>query len=159
MFNNSVFTRPSTIKLRGSFGLGRHIYSIIDQTTQINTENNQTTMHMSPKLSPITVAVLPLMNKEHLTQVAQELKNQFVEEDIEVVIETSGSIGKRYARQDEIGTPFCITIDYETIEEGANKDTITIRNRDTAEQRRIKIDEAVEIIKKLVKGKISFEEL
>ena len=148
---------PHVLEL--SFGLGRHIYSIIDQTTQINTENNQTTMHMSPKLSPITVAVLPLMNKEHLTQVAQELKNQFVEEDIEVVIETSGSIGKRYARQDEIGTPFCITIDYETIEEGANKDTITIRNRDTAEQRRIKIDEAVEIIKKLVKGKISFEEL
>ncbi|MFP4402103.1 MAG: glycine--tRNA ligase [Candidatus Nanoarchaeia archaeon] len=148
---------PHVLEL--SFGVGRHLYAIIDQTTVVNQENNQTMMQMTPRLSPISIAILPLMNKEPLTTLAYKLKNNFVEEDIETVIETSGSVGKRYARQDEIGTPYCLTIDYETIEEGENKDTITIRNRDTTEQKRVHTEEVVEIVRKLLKDKISFEEL
>ncbi|MCH8519648.1 MAG: glycine--tRNA ligase [Nanoarchaeota archaeon] len=148
---------PHVLEL--SFGVDRNLYAIIDQSTFINEENNQTTMHMTSKLSPISVGIFPLMNKEPLTKVAYELKELFVEEDIETVVETSGSVGKRYARNDEIGTAYCITIDYETIEEGDNKDTITIRNRDTQEQKRVHKDEVVGVVKQLLRGKISFEEL
>lgn len=148
---------PHVLEL--SFGVDRNMYSIIDQTTYIHNENNQTTMHMTSKLSPISVAILPLMNKEPLTQVAYELKENFVEEDVEVVVETSGSVGKRYARNDEIGTAYCITIDYETIEEGEYKDTVTIRNRDTQEQKRVHKDKLVQVIKDLLKEKVTFDEL
>ena len=64
----------------------------------------------------------------------------------------SGTIGKRYARMDEIGTPWCITVDYETVEDGPNKGTVTIRDRDTKDQKRIKASEAKDIIDKLLAG-------
>ncbi len=79
------------------------------------------------------------MKKDGLGEKAREiyesLKKQFATE-----YDEAGSIGKRYARHDEIGTPFCITVDYETLEEGASKGTVTVRERDSGQQARVPIE-------------------
>nr|MBP7058457.1 glycine--tRNA ligase [Candidatus Gracilibacteria bacterium] len=97
-------------------------------------------LHFHPDLAPIKVAVLPLVkNKEIITGKAREiyhsLKKYFTCE-----YDESGSIGKRYRRQDEIGTPFCVTVDFDTIEKD---DSVTIRDRDTTSQERVKIADLI----------------
>ena len=91
-------------------------------------------LHLHPALAPYKVAVLPLSKKlsEKAEEVYAKLSKEFMCE-----YDETGSIGKRYRRQDEIGTPFCVTIDFDTLED----DTVTIRDRDTMEQVRVKIDE------------------
>ena len=91
-------------------------------------------LHLHPALAPYKVAVLPLSKK--LSEKAEEVYSQLSKKFMCEYDET-GSIGKRYRRQDEIGTPFCVTIDFDTLED----DTVTIRDRDTMEQVRVKIDE------------------
>jgi len=92
-------------------------------------------LHLHPNVAPVQVAVVPLSKKEDLIKAAREvqsaLQGQFrVEYD-----QTGGNIGRRYRRQDEIGTPFCVTIDFETLTDQA----VTIRQRDSTEQERVKI--------------------
>lgn len=101
-------------------------------------------LHLNPKLAPVKVAILPLVNKlnDKAAEVFQMLSQEFVCE-----YDTSGKIGKRYRRQDAIGTPLCVTIDFDTLED----ETVTIRNRDTMAQERIKISELAEYINKIVK--------
>lgn len=91
-------------------------------------------MHLHPALAPFKAAILPLSKKlsEKALDVYSDLSKKF-----NIDFDETGSIGKRYRRQDEIGTPYCITIDFDTLEDGA----VTIRNRDTMEQKRIKISE------------------
>ena len=94
-------------------------------------------MKISPKLAPYKVAVFPLLsNKENLvgkaSEVYQELKKHF-----NAVFDDRGNIGKRYLYQDEIGTPWCVTIDFQTLED----DTVTVRDRDSASQERIKVQD------------------
>ncbi len=96
--------------------------------------DTRTVLHLHPALAPYKVAVLPLSKKlsEKAEEVYSKLSKKFMCE-----YDEAGSIGKRYRRQDEIGTPFCVTIDFDTLED----DTVTIRDRDTMEQVRVKIDE------------------
>ena len=90
-----------------------------------------------PFLAPIEVAVFPLLgNRKNLVEKAKEVY-RFVKKDFIAFYDESGSIGRRYRRQDEIGTPFCLTIDFQTLEDN----TLTIRDRDTTKQERIKIEE------------------
>ena len=96
--------------------------------------DTRTVLHLHPALAPYKVAVLPLSKK--LSEKAEEVYTQLSKKFMCEYDET-GSIGKRYRRQDEIGTPFCVTIDFDTLED----DTVTIRDRDTMEQVRVKIDE------------------
>jgi glycyl-tRNA synthetase len=101
-----------------------------------------------PFLAPIEVAVFPLLgNRKNLVEKAKEIY-QFVKEDFITFYDDNGSIGRRYRRQDEIGTPFCLTIDFQTLEDN----TITIRDRDTTKQERLRIEE----IKNYLKEKIKF---
>jgi len=79
-----------------------------------------------------------------MPEIAMEIKDKLRKNGIIAEYDDSGAIGRRYMRMDEVGTPFCITVDGQTLEDG----TITIRHRDTREQIRIKIDEVVEYIKK-----------
>ena len=92
-------------------------------------------MKFDPKIAPITAAVFPLFNKEGMPEIAQkitnDLKNKFA-----TFYDAGGSIGKRYRRQDEAGTPFGITVDHDTLTDN----TVTLRDRDTMEQKRINID-------------------
>ena len=103
-------------------------------------------LHLHPNVAPIQVAVVPLSKKEGLISVARDvqalLQGRFrVEYD-----QTGGNIGRRYRRQDEIGTPFCVTVDFETLEDRA----VTIRQRDSTQQERVKIGELFEKLTKLI---------
>ena len=107
--------------------------------------DSRVVLHLHPALAPYKVAVLPLSKKlsEKAEEVYVNLSKKFMCE-----YDESGSIGKRYRRQDEIGTPFCVTIDFDTLEDN----TVTIRDRDTMEQVRVKIDE----LEKWIQDKVEF---
>lgn len=112
-------------------------------------EENRTVLKIAPRLSPVKAAVFPLLaNKEEIVSKATEVyKNLKQSISGFVMLDSRGNIGKRYLSQDEIGTPFCITVDFQTLED----DTVTVRDRDTATQERIKIESLNEYIaKKLV---------
>ena len=96
----------------------------------------RTVLHLHPALAPFKVAVLPLSKKlsEKADEVYEKLSKKFMCD-----YDEAGSIGKRYRREDEIGTPYCVTVDFDTLED----DTVTIRDRDTMEQIRLKIDELI----------------
>lgn len=97
-------------------------------------------MKIDKRLSPIKVAILPLFKKEHLQSKARQIWKMFNKVYMSEYDE-SGSIGKRYRRQDEIGTPYCLTVDYDTVDETSpNYNTVTVRDRDTMKQDRINID-------------------
>ncbi|WP_314232121.1 His/Gly/Thr/Pro-type tRNA ligase C-terminal domain-containing protein, partial [Solobacterium moorei] len=91
-------------------------------------------MRFKPKLAPVKAAILPLRKK--YAEKAEEIRHE-LSYDFTVTYDEAGSIGKRYRRQDEVGTPFCITIDEQTMEDG----TVTIRYRDSMEQERMTVEE------------------
>ena len=95
-------------------------------------EDVRLVMGFHPEIAPFKVAILPLSKKVELTSVADKLRDQLAE-DLDVTYDETGSIGKRYRRQDEIGTPFCVTVDFETI----NDQAVTVRHRDTMVQERV----------------------
>ena len=96
--------------------------------------DSRVVMHLHPAIAPVKAAVLPLSKK--LNEQAGEVFDKLIKK-YNCEYDDAGSIGKRYRRQDEIGTPFCITYDFDSVEDGA----VTVRERDTMEQTRIKIDE------------------
>jgi glycyl-tRNA synthetase len=97
-------------------------------------------LHLKPQLAPIKAAILPLVkNKEIITGKAREIYHQ-LKKQFNCEYDESGSIGKRYRRQDEIGTPLCVTIDFDTIEKD---DSVTVRDRDTTTQTRVKVNELI----------------
>ena len=102
-------------------------------------------MHLHPCIAPYLAAVLPL--SKVLSEQANEIYDILAKE-FHIEYDETGSIGKRYRREDEIGTPYCVTIDFDTLED----ETVTVRDRDTMEQVRIKIDE----LEKWVEEKIEF---
>ncbi len=93
-------------------------------------------LHLKPQLAPYKLAVLPLVKKDGLAQKAQALACEW-RQLVTVFYDESGSIGRRYRRQDEIGTPWCVTVDHQTLEDG----TVTVRDRDSMEQRRVAVSE------------------
>jgi glycyl-tRNA synthetase len=95
-------------------------------------EDLRVVMKFNPKLAPIKAAVFPLVNKDGMPEKATAIFKD-LQKNLKVEYDTSGAVGRRYRRQDEIGTPFCITVDGESVE----NDTVTIRNRDTMLQDRI----------------------
>ncbi|MFZ2522135.1 MAG: glycine--tRNA ligase [Minisyncoccia bacterium] len=101
----------------------------------------RTYLKFVPKLAPVKIAVFPLLkNKPELVEKAREIYKQLKKEFGAVVFDDNGNIGKRYRRQDEIGTPWCVTVDFETIEKDAG---VTVRDRDTGEQKRMSVDEII----------------
>ena len=105
--------------------------------------------------NPVKVSVLPLVKKdEKLVEIAKEIHLELLKE-WNVDYDESGSIGRRYARNDESGTPFCITIDSESVE----KKEVTVRNRDDGKQKKVLIKDLRETIRKLISSEIKFEEL
>jgi glycyl-tRNA synthetase len=93
-------------------------------------------LKLKPELAPIKVAVLPLAkNKPEITDLAKKIKHD-LQPSMRAVYDDTGGIGKLYARQDEIGTPFCVTVDHESLEDNA----VTVRDRDTWEQERVGVD-------------------
>lgn len=127
--------------LEPTFGLDRSILAAITSAydeEEISSDDIRTVLRLPFQIAPVKIAIFPLLkNKPELVEKAQavfdDLKSKYVCE-----FDDNGNIGKRYRRQDEIGTPFCVTIDFDTIEKD---NTVTVRDRDTMKQDRIKIEE------------------
>jgi glycyl-tRNA synthetase len=105
-------------------------------------DKERVVMRFKPSLSPIKAAVMPLIKKPELETIASKLLSE-LQKDFKCEYDTAGSIGKRYRRQDEIGTPACITVDFDTINDLA----VTIRDRDTMVQERIALDKVKSYLK------------
>jgi glycyl-tRNA synthetase len=118
-----------------TFGLNRTVLAVLcDAYTE---EEERTVLKLHPRIAPYKVAVFPLLkNKPELVEKARGIYND-LKKHFNVAWDERGNIGKRYFAQDEIGTPFCVTVDFETIENG--DETVTIRHRDSMKQERIKI--------------------
>jgi len=127
--------------LEPTFGLGRHVLAVIAKayTEDELGGEGRVVLKFPPHLAPVKAAVFPLLkNKPELVARARTLYGVIKKEIPQIVFDDNGNIGKRYRRQDEIGTPFCITVDFDTLENG----TVTVRDRDTGEQIRIPAEEA-----------------
>jgi glycyl-tRNA synthetase (EC 6.1.1.14) len=128
-----------------SFGIGRLVYSVLTHsldTDEVDGEE-RTLLRLPSEVAPADVAVLPLMDRDGLTDRAREVASTLRNRGLEVRFDSSGSIGRRYRRMDEIGVPLCVTVDYGTLgeEEETEKNTVTLRDRDTTEQERTDISE------------------
>jgi len=120
-----------------TFGAGRTVLALLCEAYEEDELGGErrTVLRFNPKISPIKVAVFPLLaNKEKLVKKAREVY-KMLKPEVAAAWDDIGNIGKRYRRQDEIGTPWCVTVDFETLE----NDTVTIRNRNTGKQERVDI--------------------
>ena len=125
-----------------SAGVDRGVLALLNEAyreEKIDDENSRIVLSLRPHLSPIKAAVIPLKkNNEKIVNLSKEIKNDLQKLGLgRVILENSGNIGKNYRRHDEIGTPICITVDFETLEDNS----VTIRDRDTMQQKRISIEE------------------
>ena len=131
----SKFT-PSVIEPAG--GLTRTLFAVLLSLYEEEELENETRtlFKFNFDLAPIQIGILPLSKKEELITVCNQI-NSSLRSNFRTEIDITQSIGKRYRRQDEIGTPYCITVDFDTLEDNS----VTVRSRDTMEQERIKIEE------------------
>ena len=133
-----------------SLGVDRTILAILTSAYTEDDLGGETRSYLKlPKeIAPIRAAVFPLLkNKSELVEKAREVYKMLKSEFGNIEFDDNGNIGKRYRRQDEIGTPFCVTIDFDTLgETPEHKDTVTVRNRDTGEQKRVKISDLKEVV-------------
>lgn len=129
-----------------TFGLDRNLLAVISEAYTEDEVNGEprTYLKLPVHLAPVKVAVSPLLkNKPELVEKAREVYAALKKEFGNVMWDDNGNIGKRYRRQDEIGTPHCVVIDFDTLED----DTVTVRDRDTTEQKRVKISELAQELK------------
>jgi glycyl-tRNA synthetase len=120
-----------------SVGVGRLLLAIVSDAYEADVQEDgevREVLHLIPQLAPFKVAVLPLVNKlnEKATEFYHDLRKVMATD-----YDTSGKIGKRYRRQDAIGTPYCVTVDFDTLEKGL----VTVRDRDTMEQTTVKVED------------------
>lgn len=135
-----------------SHGLDRIFYTVLEHAYSHDDSEDYTVLRLKPEVAPIKVGVFPLMEKDGLDDLARRIYEGVHSHRVEAYYDGSGTIGKRYARMDEVGTPWCITVDYDTMS-GDQKDTVTIRDRDSKAQKRIKADDVPSIIDALIAGK------
>lgn len=128
-----------------SFGIDRIIYMILEQNyyEQKKNQEDYRTLTLPPTIAPIKVGVFPLLNDENLVSMAKEIDISLRKQAIATYYDEGGTIGRRYARMDEIGTPFCITIDHDSLQDN----TVTIRERDTSKQIRIQKETITQFLK------------
>jgi len=133
-----------------TFGLSRlTLMAMLEAYDEEKLEGDDTriVMRFHKRIAPVQVAILPLSKKEHLVAKAQEIYKLLADQtNLRIDFDVTGSIGKRYRRQDEIGTPTCVTVDFGTIGEDTaqgERDTVTIRDRDTLEQIRVPVSELI----------------
>ncbi|MGD1003830.1 MAG: glycine--tRNA ligase [Methanoregulaceae archaeon] len=164
---NLFEVRDEVIEVRGedivphviepSYGIDRMCYAVLEQAydEDIADGETRTVLRFSPTIAPVQVAVFPLMNRDGLDTIARDITHALQKQRILAEYDDSGAIGRRYRRQDEIGTPFAITIDYQTKEDH----TVTVRDRDSMKQIRVNIDRIPELISTLLNGTIHFSSL
>ncbi|MFP3908762.1 MAG: glycine--tRNA ligase [Archaeoglobaceae archaeon] len=131
-----------------SFGLDRIVYTVLEHSFDSDTIDGEErkVLRLKKQVTPVQVSVLPLLTKNEFLTISQQIISTLKEVGVFTEYDTSGSIGRRYRRYDEIGTPFCVTIDKQTLEDK----TVTIRDRDTTGQVRVSINNLQEIIEELI---------
>ncbi|ELY64296.1 glycine--tRNA ligase [Natronococcus jeotgali] len=142
-----------------SFGVDRVVYTVLHHAYSEDEVDGEerTYLALDPEVAPTFVGVFPLQNDDDLETLADDVVAELREAGLSVTYDDSGNIGRRYRRQDEVGTPFCVTVDYETLE--ADETTVTVRERDTTDQKRLAVDELAETLAAIRAGEIAFEDL
>ncbi len=128
-----------------SMGIDRSLYAVLESSMKVDGERK--VLGLKPFLSPRKVGVFPLVNKDGLPEMATDLESR-LQEEFDSFYDDSGSIGRRYARADEVGVPFCITVDYDSLKDR----TVTLRERDTRGQERV----AVDVLSQKLKSETAF---
>ena len=128
-----------------SAGLNRMMLSVLSNAFWEDTDNNRIVMKLHPKIAPVTAVVCPLTKKDGLPEIGKTIID-ILKPNFKIIYDQQGSIGKRYYRQDEAGTPFGITVDHQSKED----DTVTIRDRDTQTQERIEISNLLKVMKRKI---------
>lgn len=150
-FDQETGERYLPYVIEPSWGLSRSVLAVlvehmdIDEapTSEAGETEQRIVLRLPPRLAPVKAAVLPLQKKDGLADLGRELAQAIREAGIAVEYDESGSIGKRYRRQDEIGTPWCFTVDYDTKETG----TVTVRDRDAMTQERVPMSGVIEFLR------------
>jgi len=135
-----------------TFGIERVFLAILTNAYNYDSQRDYVVLKIPPKLAPIKAAVFPIIKKPEYIEIAENIIKD-LKKDFNINYDKSGSIGRRYARNDEIGTPFCITIDDKSL----NQKDVTIRNRDTQKQIRVKIKDLKQTLYQLINQEIEFE--
>ncbi|MCA9388782.1 glycine--tRNA ligase [Candidatus Berkelbacteria bacterium] len=152
-FNEEAKEKVTPYVIEPTLGVDRLFMALLVQAYHVSKGNDgrkdgEVTLKLHPRLAPVTAAVFPLVKKEGLPDLAHEIVAKLRESEIGFVqYDESGSIGRRYRRQDEIGTPYCITVDFESKDD----DSVTVRHRDSLKQERVKIQELVNYLQELLK--------
>ncbi|GAA0189196.1 glycine--tRNA ligase [Glutamicibacter creatinolyticus] len=153
-FNQATGQRYTPYVIEPSFGLTRSMMAfLVDAYTEDEAPNTKggvdkrTVLKLDPRLAPVKAAVLPLSRNAELSPKAKELASE-LRRRWNIDFDDAGAIGRRYRRQDEIGTPFCITVDFDTLEDQA----VTIRERDTMAQERIALDKVTTYLSERLNG-------
>lgn len=138
--------------IESSGGVGRLVFSLFCEAYREDEIDGETRVYLAfrPSLAPIKVAVFPLLkNKPELQERARDIYKNLKKEIPQIIFDDNGNVGKRYRRQDEIGTPFCVTVDFDTIEKDGS---VTVRDRDSGEQQRISEKELISFLKEKISG-------
>ena len=150
-----VDVRPHVIE--PSYGIDRMIYAVLEHSyfeEEVEGEIRKV-MRFPCRIAPVQAAIFPLMARDGLDVMAKEITRTLQEQGILVEYDDSGAIGRRYRRQDEIGTPFAVTVDYDSLKDN----TVTLRDRDSMQQVRVSKDQLTDLIPALIRGKSSFSSL
>lgn len=148
--NNERFV-PAVVE--SSAGVDRTVLTLLADAYWEDEENDRTVLRLAPKIAPMKAAVFPLFNKQGMPEMARSIYED-LHTHFATFYDSGGSIGKRYRRQDEAGTPYCITVDHDSVEDG----TVTIRDRDSLEQIRVHADNLVDVLtEKLQAAEVTLE--
>lgn len=156
-FDNETNESYTPYVVETSVGLDRMFLAVFSNSLKeevLEDGSERVVLALPAALAPIKAAILPLVKKDGLPEFAEQIVKK-LRLDYNVIYEEKDSIGKRYRRMDAIGTPFCITVDHDSL----NDNSVTLRYRDTMEQKRVSIDELAQIIDKEVNMKYLFEQL
>jgi glycyl-tRNA synthetase len=147
--------RPEVVE--PSFGIDRLVYTILDHAlrTDVVGGEDRTYLSLPASVAPTLVGVFPLLTRDGLDDRARDLAAELREAGVAVSYDETGSIGRRYRRGDEVGTPYGVTVDHETLDD----DTVTLRDRDTTDQVRVPVEELPGTLAALRDGRASFEGL
>jgi len=159
-FDSEINQNYTPYVIETSIGLDRMFLTVLcnaleeEDLSTADKKDSRTVLHLHPALAPIKAAIFPLTKKDGLPEKAREIMNK-LKIDYNIIYEEKDAIGKRYRRQDAIGTPICITIDHQSLED----DTVTIRHRDSMGQERIAISALEDLLDKTVGWKTLLQEL
>lgn len=142
----NVAQKATEAGLKGAEEAGKESEAVKDENEAEGEEEARLVMHFSSAVAPVQVAVLPLLTRKELSDPAKEIVVKLREKILLVNYDDSGTIGRRYRRNDEIGTPYSVTVDYDTLEDG----TVTIRDRDSMRQVRTPIKEIENVLYELI---------